>query len=215
MHEWVHCCDEAAIQQLPTAVVFWIIQIVSLEECSSLMQNLMQIHYSTFSVILNVMVTQYTCSLNGVYCPHWIVQWSCHCSHIHIPVHSPWLPGYVDVMPIVLVISTIARHTLCVCVCVCVCDVSSWYTYIYLFVFIYKICPEKFQALLMRTVCVTSMKPGSQGEWTGMHMCEQWRHHCTSQWGEVEAFEWACVLCGCNIQNDWVSRATSLHQILH
>ena len=27
------------------------------------------------------------------------------------------------------------------------------------------------------------MWPGSQGEWTGMCMCEQWWLHCTSQWG--------------------------------
>ena len=53
------------------------------------MQNLMQIHCSTCSVILNAMATQCTCSLNGVYCPHWLVQWSCHCSYMRIPVHSP------------------------------------------------------------------------------------------------------------------------------
>ena len=41
--------------------------------------------------------TQYTCSLDGVYCPHWLVQWSRHCSHMCIPVHWPWLPGYFDV----------------------------------------------------------------------------------------------------------------------
>ena len=35
----------------------------------------------------------------------------------------------------------------------------------------------------MRTVCVTSMYPGSQGEWAGMHVCVQWWLHCTSQWG--------------------------------
>ena len=35
----------------------WIIQVVSVEECAGLMQNLMQIHCSTRSVILNVMVT--------------------------------------------------------------------------------------------------------------------------------------------------------------
>ena len=58
MHE--HCHDEAANQQLPTAAAFWIIRIVSAEECSSLMQNLMQIRCSTCSVILNVMATQYT-----------------------------------------------------------------------------------------------------------------------------------------------------------
>ena len=34
-----HCCDEAANHQLPIAVAFSIIQIVSTEECSSFMQN--------------------------------------------------------------------------------------------------------------------------------------------------------------------------------
>ena len=32
--------------------------------------------------------------------------------------------------------------------------------------------------------------------------------------GAVDPTEWACVLCGRHIQNDWVSRATNLHQIL-
>ena len=50
-----------------------------------------------YSLILNAMVTQYTCSLNSVYCPHWLVQWSRHCSHMCIPVHSPQLPGYTSV----------------------------------------------------------------------------------------------------------------------
>ena len=66
MHEWVHCRDEAANHQLPIAAAFGIIRIVSMEECSSLTQNSMQIQ----SAILNVTATQYTCSLNGVYCPH-------------------------------------------------------------------------------------------------------------------------------------------------
>ena len=103
------CCDEAASYQLPIAVAFWIIRIVSVEECSSLAQNLMQIRCSAHSVILNVMATQDTCSLNGIYCPHWLVQWSRHCSHIHIPVHSPWLPGYTDVTHTVLVTLTMAE----------------------------------------------------------------------------------------------------------
>ena len=83
-HEWAGCA-EAANHQLPVAAAFWIIWIVSTEKCSSLMQNLMQIHCSTHSVILNVMVTPYTCSLNGIYHPHWLV----HCSPMCIPVHSP------------------------------------------------------------------------------------------------------------------------------
>ena len=94
--------------QLLISSAFWIIQIVSVEECSSLTQNLMQICCCTHSVILNVVVIQYTCSYNGVY--HWPgpVQWSCHCSHMHIPVHSPWLPGYINVAQTILIISTMA-----------------------------------------------------------------------------------------------------------
>ena len=52
---------------------FWIIWIVSTEECSSLMQNLMQICCSPL-VILNATATQYIHSLNGICCPHWLVQ---------------------------------------------------------------------------------------------------------------------------------------------
>ena len=66
------------------------------EGCSSLMQNLIQVCFSTHSVILNAMATQYTCSLKGVYHPHWLVQQSCHCSCMHIPVYSPWLPCYIS-----------------------------------------------------------------------------------------------------------------------
>ena len=29
--------------------------------------------------------------------PPQLVQWSHHCSHMHIAFHSPWLPGYIDV----------------------------------------------------------------------------------------------------------------------
>ena len=86
MHEQTCCCDEAASHQLPTAAAFWIIEIVSVEECSSLTQNLTQIFCSTCSVILYAMATQYTCSLNSVYHPHWPVQWSRHCSCMCIPV---------------------------------------------------------------------------------------------------------------------------------
>ena len=32
-------------------------------------------------------------------------------------------------------------------------------------------------------------------------MCEQWWLHCTSQLGTLDTVEWACVLCGCHIQN--------------
>ena len=99
MHKQAHCHDEAANHQLPIAVAFWIIY----KECSSLTQNLMQIRHSARSVILNVMATQCTCSLDGVDSPHWLVQWSRHCSRMCIPVHSPWLPGDIEVTQTVLI----------------------------------------------------------------------------------------------------------------
>ena len=95
IHEQAHCHDKAANHQLPIAAAFGIIWIVSTEECSSLTQNLVQI--CCHSVILNVTATQYTCLLNRVCCPHWLAQWSRHCSCMLIPVHSPQLPGYIDV----------------------------------------------------------------------------------------------------------------------
>ena len=108
VHEQVRRYDEAANHQLPIAVAFWITWIFSMEECWSLMQYLIQIRCSTCSVIFNTIATQYTCSLNSVYHPHWLVQRSCYCSCMHIPVHSPWLPGYTDVVQTVLVILTMA-----------------------------------------------------------------------------------------------------------
>ena len=108
MHEWACCRDEASNYRLPIAEALWIIWIVSMEECSSLTQYLMQIHCSICSVILNVMATQYTCSLNIVYHPHWLVQWSCSSSYMYIPVYHPWLPYYINVTQTVLIILTMA-----------------------------------------------------------------------------------------------------------
>ena len=107
MHEQAHYYDEAANHQLPIAVAFWIIWISSVEECSSFMQNLMYIHCSIHSVISNAMATQYTCSLNDVYSPHWLVKSSlfthehssplfltarlhlCHANHSHY-INNGW-----------------------------------------------------------------------------------------------------------------------------
>ena len=83
IHEQAYCHDEAANHQLLIVAVFWIIRIVSMEECSSLTQNLIQICCFTCSFILNEMATQCTCLLNSIYHPHWLVQCSCHCSHAH------------------------------------------------------------------------------------------------------------------------------------
>ena len=85
MREWVHCYDEAANHQVPIAVAFWIIWIVSAQECSSLMQNLMQICCSIRSVILSVMDTHYMCLFSSIYHHHWLVQRSRQCSCMCIP----------------------------------------------------------------------------------------------------------------------------------
>ena len=74
MQEQVRCGHEGANHQLPKAAAFRVIQTVSVEKCSSLMQNLMQIRCFTCSMILSVTATQYTRLLNGVYRPHCLVQ---------------------------------------------------------------------------------------------------------------------------------------------
>ena len=109
MHEQAYCSDEATSHQLPIAAAFWIIWIVSMEVCSSLMKNLMQIHCFTYSVILNMTATQYICWLSSIYSPHWLEQWSLHCSHMLIAAQSPWLPGYIGVVQTFLIILTMAR----------------------------------------------------------------------------------------------------------
>ena len=110
MHEQAYCDDEAANHQLPAAVAFWIIWIVSAEECSNLMQNLMQVHCSTRSVILNAVTTQYTRSLNGVYRPHWLDQYSEVVVHAHSSPLS-LAASDINVMWTILVILTTKVHS--------------------------------------------------------------------------------------------------------
>ena len=107
MHKQEHCCDEAANTQLPIATAFRIIKIVSAEGCSNLTQNLMHIHCSTHSVILNEMATQYTCSLNHIY--HSTDQ--CIKSSLFMHVHSSPLSSaarYISVMQSILIMLTMA-----------------------------------------------------------------------------------------------------------
>ena len=104
MHEQASCPNEAANHQLPIAVAFWILWIVSVEECSSFTQNLMQVHCCTRSFWMRR--PHSTHGHSDIYCPHWLVQSNRHCSHMPIPVRSPWLPGYTDVAQTILVILT-------------------------------------------------------------------------------------------------------------
>ena len=141
--ELVHCHDEAANHQLPIAAAFWIIQNSFCREMSKLNPKFDSVHCSTLSVTLNAMATQYMCLLNSTYRPHWLVQWSRHCSHMHSPVHSPWLPGYIDVAQTIVVILTMAglfsrqASYIQICVCVCVCIHTHIYTYIFIYLFHY------------------------------------------------------------------------------
>ena len=83
--------------------------VVSVEECPSLTQNRCRFVALYAQVILNTTTTPYTCSINGVYHPHWLVQWGRHHSHMSIPVHSPWMPGYIDAMQTILVVLAVAQ----------------------------------------------------------------------------------------------------------
>ena len=91
IHELVCCHDKDANQQLPRAAAFWIIWIVSVEEClscSSLMQNLMQIYCSTRSVISNVTVTQYSSTHSRYHSTHTLTQ-GCLLAPLTSTVKSP------------------------------------------------------------------------------------------------------------------------------
>ena len=138
MHERAHCHDEAANHQ-------WPIALQSLNHLNSFCGGMFklnakfeQMHCSTHSVILNAMATQYTCSLNGVFCPHWPLRWSHHSSNMHIPLHCPWLPGYMYVMQTVLDILTMARLLLERHSCVCVHTHTHIHIYIYMHTFLYS-----------------------------------------------------------------------------
>ena len=126
------------------------------------MQNSRQICCSTCSVILNVTVTQYMCSLNGIYCPHWLVQWSHHCSHMCILVHSPWRPGYMDVMHTILVILTMAGlfpdKPLYIYIYI--------YTYIYMYIYIYTLLYKNLLYHLYVCIYIDRYK-----KYIDIHMC--------------------------------------------
>ena len=109
MHEQEYC-DEAAHHQLPIAGAFCIIRIVPMGRMFKL--NSKFDADSWLYSLSHFECDGYTCSLNGVYHPNWLVQWSPHCSCLCIPVHSPWLPGYIHVVQTILVILTMDGHFL-------------------------------------------------------------------------------------------------------
>ena len=61
-----------------------------------------------YSVMPNAVATEYTWLTQWCLPPHWPVQGSRHCSHLHISLHAPWLPGHINVMQTVLIMLTMA-----------------------------------------------------------------------------------------------------------
>ena len=108
MNKQACCHDEIANHQFPIDAAFWIIQIVSTEERSSLMQNVMQTRFSTHAVILNGQLHSTDAHSRVSYHPHWLVEWIRHCSRMRIPVHSPCSLGYIGVAQTILIILTVA-----------------------------------------------------------------------------------------------------------
>ena len=100
---------------------WWRCQMSAAHSCGPL-NHLNSFHRGTFRLntkfdldSLLYLLSHFECDghmvymLNQVtYCLHWLVQWSRHCAHMCIPVHSPWLLGYIDAMNTVLLILTMA-----------------------------------------------------------------------------------------------------------
>ena len=145
MHEQVHCPDEAASHQLPKAVASWIICIVSVGECSSLMQNLMQI---TCSATQSLWMWQpYSIHAHSMVSttPHWLVQWGHHCSGMCIPVHSPWLPADIYVMQTILIILTMTALFL---------DRPHIWIYIFIYIHIWGLCGKSIYTYIYRNIYI-------------------------------------------------------------
>ena len=85
------------------ALSWWSCQSPVAHSCS-LLNHLNSFRGRMFKINTKFDADSLLCSLNGVYHPHWLVQWSRHCPRTRIPVCSPWLPGYIDATQSVLVI---------------------------------------------------------------------------------------------------------------
>ena len=107
MHEWARCHDKAGNHQLPIASAFWIIGIVS-------EGGMFKLNAEFDEDSLLCLLSHFECDGHTV---HMLTQgclppqltstvWCCHCPCMHIPVHSPWLPRYLDIMQTILVILT-------------------------------------------------------------------------------------------------------------
>ena len=97
--------------------------------------------------------TQYTCSLNSVYCLPLTSQQSDHCSQTHIPVCYSCLPGYIDVVQTVLLILTMAG--------------LFWTYLVYVYIYIHTFFFPVEMGLIPRIVRKAFYRPEHQKLWCG------------------------------------------------
>ena len=106
MHEWAHGCDKAANHHLPIAAAFWIIWIVP--------RGMLKLNAKFDADLLLYSLSHFECDGHTV---HMLTQWclpslltntaeSSLFTHACVPVHSPWLPGYTDVVQTILLVLT-------------------------------------------------------------------------------------------------------------
>ena len=85
MHERAHYHDEAANHQLPVVAAFWITQFA---------RGTFKLNAKFDADLLLYLLIHFECDGHTVclltqwHLIHWLVQWSHHRSHMHIPVHS-------------------------------------------------------------------------------------------------------------------------------
>ena len=105
MPQWAHFHDETANHQLPIVAAFWIIQMVPKGNYSKIWCRFVAPFTQSFWMQKPHSTHAHSTASTT---PHWLVQWSHHCSCMCIPVHSLWLPGYINVVQTILVILTMA-----------------------------------------------------------------------------------------------------------
>ena len=106
MHERACCQNEAANHQLSIAAAFWIIQsfhggpfeLNAKSDANALLYSFS--HFECNGHTVQTLTQQHPP-------PHWLIQWSCHCSRMGIPIHSQ-LPCCTDVAKTLLIILTTA-----------------------------------------------------------------------------------------------------------
>ena len=110
MHEWARCCDEAANHQLS-------ISCGLLNHLNSFHRGMCKLPGKFDTDSLLYLLSRFEFNGHTVHMlplqhlpPPLIstVKSSLFTSHMHVPVHCPWAPGYGDIVQTLLVILTIA-----------------------------------------------------------------------------------------------------------